>query len=251
MAKQVGPHFFTGRRGNEIGYKRNGQFFTRAMPEEVKQSDATKKASVDFGLTSKTGKLIRNAVFNEIGIPWDGTITNRINQVLVPVILTPGFSLALQGFCFNDKTPLDNILKQTSKLERKRDGTFLIKVPEQHIKKSRGATHLEIKAISVSIHFAKRKHETLDTDILNIDLKEPFKGADLKLRGPGMYTTIIILQAHALQLVNGQYYELTDLKYCSAEIIKVIPEKVIKKTAGKKKILPEKKHINKRRPPKR
>ncbi|MGF6844776.1 hypothetical protein QFZ51_000011 [Chitinophaga sp. W3I9] len=42
MGKQVGIISFTGKLGNLIGYRRNGQYFVRTMPETVRQTAACK-----------------------------------------------------------------------------------------------------------------------------------------------------------------------------------------------------------------
>ncbi|MGF6848238.1 hypothetical protein QFZ51_003473 [Chitinophaga sp. W3I9] len=50
MAKQTGILPFTGKLGNLIGYRRNGSYFVRSMPEEVKQTTATRQSSRNFGV---------------------------------------------------------------------------------------------------------------------------------------------------------------------------------------------------------
>ncbi len=61
MAKITSAVTFTGKVGGLIGYKRNGKYFLRSVPEKVRQSKATKRAAKRFGAASRKGALIRSA----------------------------------------------------------------------------------------------------------------------------------------------------------------------------------------------
>lgn len=244
MAIQQGPNFFVGKLGNQIGYKVGDKYYVRTMPETVNRSKATKQAAVDFGIASKAGKLVRHAILDELDIPFDSTITNRLNKTLAPVIKLDNFSARLEGFSFNKHTPLDKLLKQSPKLQKNADGTTLLQIPAQHISSSRNATHIEIKVIAASINFSKNKYNRLDGETLLIDLKETFTGATLHFPAPKNDTTLYILQVRSLELENRKYYDVKNRKYYAAEIIAVTPERIFK-PAGKnkvrslKKLLPE------------
>jgi hypothetical protein len=244
MAKQQGPNYFVGKLGNLIGYRIGDQYFVRSMPEKVHQSKATQKASQDFGIASKAGKLVRHAIQNRLDIPSDGTVTNRLNTTLTPVIKLDNFSALLEGFSFNKHTPLEKIMKQAPKLVKNADGTFQLQIPAQTLSRSRAATHMEIKVLGASINFAKHKHTALDESTLFIDLKKPFTGATFTLPAQGNGTTLYVLQVRAVELVNRKYYDLEDRRYYAAEIIAVIPERILKparknKMQDLKKLLPD------------
>ncbi|SIN71318.1 hypothetical protein [Chitinophaga niabensis] len=250
MALQQGPNYFIGKLGNQIGYKVGDQYFVRSMPEKVNRSKATKQAALDFGIASKTGRLVRHAILDELDIPPDGTVTNRLNKTLAPVIKLDHFSTRLEGFSFNTHTPLDKLLKKPPKLRKNANGTFLLQVPPQDIPQSRNTTHIEIKAIAVSINFSKNKYSRLKGETLLIDLQTPFTGAALNLPAPENDTTLYILQVRSLELVNRKYYDVQNRKYYAAEIIAVVPERILKpvgknKVKNLKKLLPETPETNK------
>lgn len=219
MAKQAGPNYYTGKLGNKIGYKIKGVYYERMMPTEVKRSEATKEAALDFGMASKLGKLLRNALLPKLDIPADGTLTNRLNQTLAPIIKLANFSALLEGFNFNTYTPLEKLLRQKPTLQKKRGGTFLLQIPAQDISKSRSTTHIEIKAMAVSVNFDKQKHATLQEEVLLIDVKKSFTGATFPLPAPGKDVTLYMLQVRALELVNRKYYDVLNRRYYAAEII--------------------------------
>lgn len=45
MAKQAGIVLFTGKLENQVGYCRNGKYFTRAVPQKVQQTLATRQSA--------------------------------------------------------------------------------------------------------------------------------------------------------------------------------------------------------------
>ncbi|MRG44994.1 hypothetical protein GFS24_07705 [Chitinophaga sp. SYP-B3965] len=219
MARQAGPNFYIGRLGDKIGYKIGDIYYERKMPIKVNRSEATKKAALDFGMASKLGKLLRNALLPKLDIPADNTVTNRLNQTLAPIIKLANFSALLEAFNFNTHTPLEKLLRQKPTLQKKRGGTLLLQIPAQTISKSRNTTHIEIKAMAVSVNFDKQKHATLKEEILLIDVKKPFTGATFPFPAPGKDVTLYMLQVRALELVNGKYYNMENRKYYAAEII--------------------------------
>ena len=53
---------YIGRIGNVIHYKMGDKFYTRSAPKKFKQTKATKAKSVEFGMASTIGKVIRQAL---------------------------------------------------------------------------------------------------------------------------------------------------------------------------------------------
>lgn len=62
MGKQQGIFKCTGKLDNVIGYRRNGVYCVRTMPEKVRQTAAARRAAQRFGIASRKGKLIGRAV---------------------------------------------------------------------------------------------------------------------------------------------------------------------------------------------
>lgn len=52
MAKQTGIVLFTGKLENLVGYRRNGKYFIRAMPQKVQQTPATRQSAREFGIAA-------------------------------------------------------------------------------------------------------------------------------------------------------------------------------------------------------
>ncbi len=77
MPVQQGPLYYSGRFGNTVGFKRNGQYFFCNLPLNVEISNPTKLSGIDFGTASKAGKLIRNAVKPHLNIHFDGKHCNH------------------------------------------------------------------------------------------------------------------------------------------------------------------------------
>jgi len=53
---------YIGRIGNVIHYKMGDKFYTRSAPKKFKQTKATKAKSIEFGMASTIGKVIRQAL---------------------------------------------------------------------------------------------------------------------------------------------------------------------------------------------
>ena len=107
MALQVGIHKFTGRLDNVIGYRRNGRYFFRSMPDKVRQTAATKRAARSFGIASRKGKLIRSAFRPHLDVRYDCSLVNRLNKLVIQAGRN-NFP-DLQGFHFNRHTGLEKL----------------------------------------------------------------------------------------------------------------------------------------------
>jgi len=53
---------FIGRIGNVIHYKMGDKYYTRSLPKKYKQTKGTKAKSIEFGMASTIGKVIREAL---------------------------------------------------------------------------------------------------------------------------------------------------------------------------------------------
>ncbi len=75
MARQKST-FISGKMGNIIFYKRNGNYFARMAPDKVKQTAPTKKRSSNFGIASSAGKTLRKLLLPSLHFPKDKKMQN-------------------------------------------------------------------------------------------------------------------------------------------------------------------------------
>lgn len=235
MAKQTGILPFTGKLGNLIGYRRNGSYFVRSMPEEVRQTTATRQSSRNFGIASRTGKLIRQAITPQLSIGRDGTLVNRLNKALIQ-----GRLQQLEGFRFNRHTGVDKFFSRLPVLSS--GGALMI--PAQTWPPSTAGDKLEISVIAVRINPVTRQITGSHTATLLADLDQPFNGAALEATTPGKGTLLVTLQA---RIFNGTIPTL-NRRFMAADIIAVVLPAIKQKSrkgnrlAGVKQVLPHHLH---------
>jgi len=217
MAKLKGIFKFTGKLDNVIGYRRNGVYCVRAMPEKVRQSAATKRAAQRFGVASRKGKLIRRAVRPYLDSHYDGTIINRLNSTLIQAGIHQ--LQDIEGFRFNRVTGLEKIITLAPMLME--DGR--VHIPAQQLPMLGKATHLEITLVTARINFAEKRVVDVNTDVKVFDLETPFPGTDLHAPVPGKGTLIVVVQARTCNTSDGKLYAVGGRKYSAANIIAVIP----------------------------
>ena len=82
----------------------------------------------------------------------------------------------------------------------------------------KGINALEVKVIAARIHFAKRRVTGTDTAVINIDARQPFKGASLRVDVPGEGTLVVTLQVRCFR--DGEL--MGQRKYLAADIIAVM-----------------------------
>lgn len=85
MAKLNGK-FLRGLIANLIFKKSGNEQIVTSMPDNVRQTTATKMASVIFGLASTLCSFIRDALVNELRMFKDGTMHHRLNALLIPIL---------------------------------------------------------------------------------------------------------------------------------------------------------------------
>jgi hypothetical protein len=200
-----------------IGYRRNGVYCVRTMPEKVRQSSATRRAAQRFGMASRKGKLIRRAVRPYLDTHYDGTFVNRLNRALIQAGI---HNLQdIQGFRFNRVTGLEKIIALAPQLLE--DGH--VHIPAQELPFLGKATHLEITLIAARVNFAEKRIVDVNADLKVFNLDEPFNGADLHAPVPGKGTLIVTVQARTCSSCNGKLYPIGGRKYSAANIIAVVP----------------------------
>jgi hypothetical protein len=78
MAK-VTDVFVSGSVGNLIFYRRMGKNCARVKRANLKQTPATKKRGVNFGVASRAGKALRSGLTAAMPIPTDRNMQNRFS----------------------------------------------------------------------------------------------------------------------------------------------------------------------------
>jgi len=230
MAKQMSIIPFTGKLGNLIGYKRNGKYFLRSMPECVQQTAATRRASRRFGAASRKGAFIRNAVYPHLDIHCDGGHINRLNKVL---IAAGNQHAAITGFRFNQHSGVDRFFPVAPRLFP--DG--ILNIPAQTIGRYKGIAALEVKVIATRIDFTSRQVAGSETVTLIIEPDAAFQETNVSLDVPGEGSLVVVFQ------VRGMYKDgpSGNRQHMAADIIAVaapqVPKYATKRTYSKRTIL--------------
>lgn len=211
MAKQTGIVTFTGKLGNLIGYRRNGQYFLRCMPDTVRQTAATRHAARYFGIASRKGKLIREAVLPHLDVPRDGSLVNRLNKALISA--GKDQLQTINGFRFNRHTGVEQFFSCQPLVSP--GGTVII--PAQTFPAQGTATQVEIKLVAVRISFTERRVTGQATASVMINLNTHFPGTELEAAVPGKGTLFIIVQVRAF---NGQQAS-ANRRFVAANLLRV------------------------------
>ncbi|MGO4288755.1 hypothetical protein [Chitinophaga sp. RAB17] len=233
MAKQMSIISFTGKLGNFIGYKRNGKYFLRSMPESVQQTAATRRASRRFGIASRKGAFIRKAFYPHLDIHCDGGHINRLNKRL---IAAGDHHETLTGFRFNQHTGVDRFFTVAPRLCH----NGILNIPAQTIAGYKGITALEVKVIATRIDFTSRQVVGSETVTLIIDPATTFQETNVSLDVPGQGSLVVVFQVRAMYGDGPS----GNRQYMAADIIAVaaphLPKYAKKRTYPKRTILPPK-----------
>lgn len=217
MAKQNSILPFTGKLGNLIGYRRNGKFYLRGMPEIVRQTVATRRAARRFGMASSRGALIRHAFYGELDVRADKTHGNRLTKALIP---SAGNNIkGLTGFRFNKHTGIDRFFLLPPQFSA--DG--ILHIPAQTLPVFKNITSLEVKVIATRINFETQQVVAAESDILLLDLRESFNGAVFSLDVPGNGILVVALQIRGLQ----DNIPSRNTRYLAADIVAVQPPQTL------------------------
>jgi hypothetical protein len=218
MALQVGVHKFVGRLDNVIGYRRNGKYFFRSMPDKIRQTSATRRASRYFGIASRKGKLIRTAFRPHLDMRYDTTLVNRLNKLFIGAGRNDFPNL--KGFHFNRHTGLDKMFLIPPVFTT--NGT--LHIPAQEMLPQGVNTHLEVRLIAVRIDLPSLRvlSSEASTAIINLDENEPFNGLALSVPTEGEGILMVALQCRACVATNGVLYPSYDRRYMAADVIHLV-----------------------------
>jgi hypothetical protein len=216
MAKQTSVYKFTGKLDNLIGYRRKGVHCVRTMPQQVRQTAATKKASQHFGMASRKGRLVRRAVAGHLEVGYDGTMVNRLNKAFIQA--GNHHLQVLEGFQFNQHTGLDKFFSEPAIVSPH----GVVSIPAQVLPERKDITHWKIKAIAVRVNFAEQRVVGTRAVVDTIDAHKPFDGAELEVAVPGKGTLLVVLQVKGFKESNGVPYTSGDRRYMAADVIAVV-----------------------------
>ncbi|WP_295118578.1 hypothetical protein [uncultured Chitinophaga sp.] len=240
MAKQQGIFPFTGKLGNVIGYYANGQYITRSAPGEVRQTQATRYASKDFGNASKAAATLRHAIAREIDLRHDSSFTNRLNKAMGEVlradwqhragkrVVQTGNLQKLSGLRINRNC----ILKTDVLVQRTFDGSIAVTVVDPTGQFPAKVQHMQFRAIAICPDFALGLSKTIASESIMVqkhdDLGELVFNIPVK---PGQ-TAIVIVEAIAYSMTMGRLSRMQYKIYNAADVVAVVP--AVKKVAAGK-----------------
>jgi hypothetical protein len=217
MAKQMSIIPFTGKLGPLIGYKRNGQYFLRSMPERVRQTAATRRASRRFGIASRKGAFIRHAFYPHLDIRCDGAHINRLNKLL---IAAGNHHAAITRFRFNQHTGIDRFFTVAPRLLP----NGIVNIPAQTIAGYKGIAALQVKVIATRIDFISRRVAGSETVVLMIDPDITFEETSVSLDVPGEGSLVVVFQVRAMYKDGPS----GNRQHMAADIIAVAAPQVLK-----------------------
>ncbi|MBW8683366.1 hypothetical protein [Chitinophaga rhizophila] len=213
MAKQTSLITFTGKLGNLIGYQRNRKYCLRSAPAAVRQTTATRLAAQRFGLASKTGALIRHALYPELDVRCDSTHINRLNKRLIQG--GKQYAAALTGFRFNEHSGIEKFFS----LPPVFTDQHTLHIPAQVLPQIKSIQALEVKLITVRIRFATMQVTGTDSATVLLTPGQPVVNTMLTTNTPGEGTLLVLVQVRGVQagsLPNNH-------KWMAADIIAVVP----------------------------
>src|ERR1044072_1895580 len=218
MALQTGVLKFTGRMDNVIGYRRNGKYFLRSMPDKVRQTAPTRRAARHFGIASRKGKLVRKAVRPYLDMRYDGTLVNRLNKLFIQAG-RDNFP-NLRGFHFNKHTGIEKLFVNQPIFTT--NGT--LHIPAQELLPQGNNTHIELRLIATRISFAENRVISTDvsTAIIELNEHEPFNGMAMNIPVDGEGTLMVVLQYRSCKASKGELYPSGDRRYMAADVISII-----------------------------
>jgi hypothetical protein len=233
MAKQNTILKYSGKLGDQIGYRRGKQYFLRQASAVVRQTTATKRAAKDFGTASKCSRMIRHALQEHLLHCYDSSLTNRLNKVFGEIIRADDTHLAgtriplaanmdaLAGFQMNNAATIQQLVGERPIIEKDGD-SISISLPVITFRKTK-ATHLAIRAVALSVNFSQNITQQTISNTIMIKRGQEHSPVSLTLPTSGNEQTIIFLEVQSFMEMNGQLYPSADRKAYALDIIAILP----------------------------
>jgi hypothetical protein len=213
--------------------KNRKQYLIRRAPETVKQTTATKRAAKDFGIASKSSRLIRNALHEYTQHCYDNTLHYRLNAIMGKILCADGRRMltaanmqSLKNFQFNKAASIDQLLKITPVIKKNDRDDLCISLAGTFCNSNRAlrnTTHLSIKAIGLSINFTKHTTQQVLSEAVIIRRGEVRYPVTLKLNKNSRNITLILLEVQSFYEVNGDLLPSQNKASYALDVIAVIP----------------------------
>jgi hypothetical protein len=198
MAKYNGIGEFSGKVGDLIFVKQKRTQFAKAKPTApIEQTEASKKASSDFGRASTAAAKIRKAFGPLNDLYGDDTLINRLNRHVIAVFntipqkfagkkeLVQGDPTPLNGFQFSSVIKLDALVRKEPIMNMLSTGQFQIQIRSgKHTdvcKPIPTATSAAMQLHVYNMDLKGNNHEIIPINELSVPFDKEFGGAELKI----------------------------------------------------------------------
>ena len=237
MGKQDGIFRFQGSVGGVSFYhdKQHG-FLVRgkggADSKRIKKDasfERFRENSGEFGMASRAGKLIRQALRSGFSFYSDKTITQRLTSCLLRIkdldtLSVRGQRKVSAGLAEEEGRKLLSSLDFTSGIRLHQvlsapiqsdmnSGTLLIQAfdPLEHLKAPKAATHVRFKALRTVVDFEGQRFQNYGSPAIDVSLNAAPSDVLLQF-GNGVVpgTELVFLGVLFLQEINGELYELEE-----------------------------------------
>ncbi|PSL27674.1 hypothetical protein [Chitinophaga ginsengisoli] len=240
MARQKGILPFTGPLGDRVGYRRNGEYFTRKRPLYVRQTAATKLAAKDFGTASKGAALLRRALYTELHRYYDSDLIPRLNKTLAGIMcsdryygvgerrLTVSNMQVFEGFRFNVVSGHEHLLSGTPVIREDERGVH-VDLSESTVYAPKGVTHFTIKAMVVSANFERSAAQVVASETITIKKGAQLTAATLSINAiqdpcaARKGIRIVLLEVQPCIQVNGELSASANKQGYALDVIAVLP----------------------------
>lgn len=214
----MGDHIYYYRKDA----KNRKNYFIRRAPATVAQTAATQRAATDFGIASKCSSLIRTALRPYTDNCYDNTLHYRLNRKMGEIlradatrIFTPDNMQSLQHFRLNAATSI----QPQAIIENNDTGAVNISFPDT-FRALGSITHQTVKAIALSVNFAK--NSTCRVESNTVIIKPGEKCGPLTMTINRRNLTLIILEIQSWYEVNGQLHKAQNRKTHALDVMAVL-----------------------------
>ena len=233
MASQKNNHL-SGLLGNVIFYEFRGKQCARSRPGRVKQSEAAKISSEQFGRASKISAKLRSGFHELLPDTKNKNMMYRLNKVLFqwlrngdPVDSAQGFSF-IDQFQFNEKTSLTEKLKLPLTIDWDEPGRIIVNIPKllpsRDIAAPAGTETVQWQIAAVSCKIFDHNKFEGDYAVRTIDIiynEEPVPANKIELPfilKPGLLTVVGLAMKYKVA-AKGTSVPVNDERWLPAGII--------------------------------
>lgn len=190
----IHSNHFSGSIGPLIFYVRNGKQYSRSRPGKVKQTEATKKRSSNFGLAAKLSAVIRRNMKDLFRLK-DGTLHNRLTTVFSAWLATDDINTKPSGTIksfadFNINPDKISNVKWNESISVSQQGNAIQVKLKQFIPKNlmaapRNTNTVRVTIVAVCFFIADMKTSTI-TKSYDMPYDEAFSGSEFEHEFPAI-----------------------------------------------------------------